>query len=190
MLQLEDGFGIEQVEFTFPTPLIFTTDFESAVGSFFRAPRVGNGVTHRNGRCNDIESDTAKSAHRSGEIRLDQLFTESYGFKNLGPCVAGNCRNPHLRHHLQYALTASLDVVADRFLGIHSAEAVQSPTLVGPNQILNRFKGQVGVNRTGPVSDQQSHMVNLTRITALHDETNHRPLACTHEVVMHRRCQK
>ena len=59
MLQLVDGFGVEQVKFTLASPLVFTTSPQIAVRYLLGVVEIREAVTQCHLFGDDVESDSA-----------------------------------------------------------------------------------------------------------------------------------
>ena len=118
---------------------------------------------------------------RAGEVFVDEFLAETDRLEDLGTGVRRHRRHPHLRHDLEHALAACLDVVLDRDVRIHPGEAVQP---LG-DQVLDRFEREVRVDRTGAVPDQQRHVMHFACVAALDDEAHLGALLGADEVVVH-----
>jgi hypothetical protein len=64
---------------------------------------------------------------------------------------------------------------------VHSTESVE----VLGNHVLDRFEGQVGVDRPGTEADEERHVVHLSSVATLDDETDLGALLLAHEVMVH-----
>ncbi len=181
MLQLEHGLRVEQVDLALAAPLVLAAELELAVGPLLGARRVGLGVAGGDLGGDLVEADAAEPADRAGEVALDELLAEPDGLEDLGPGVAGDGRDAHLRHHLEDALAARLDVVAQRLVRVDVAEPVHA---LG-DEVLDRLERQVRVDRPGAVADEQRHVVHLAGVAALDEQADHRALLRAHEVVVH-----
>ena len=164
-------------------PLVLAAELELAVGALLGTGRVGGGVAGGDLGRDLVEADAPEPADGAGEVPLDELGAETEGLEDLGAGVAGHRRHTHLRHHLEHALAAGLDVAAHRLARLDGPEAVE----VLGDQVLDRLEGEVGVDRAGAVADQQRHVVHLAGVAALDDQPDHRPLLGAHEVVVHGR---
>src|SRR5437763_517130 len=61
-----------------------------------------------------VETDAAEAGDGAGEVAVDDLLGETDGFEHLGAGVGRGRRDAHLRHDLEDALAAGLDVALDR----------------------------------------------------------------------------
>ena len=75
-------------------------------------------------------------------------------------------------------LPSADQVVADRGAGLDAGE------LAFADQVLDRFEGQVGVDRRRAVADQQRDVVDLPRVAALDDERDRGALLGADQVVV------
>ena len=180
------GLRVEEVVLPLTAPLVLTTDLESAVRPFLGPLGVGERVAHLDGRGDLLEADPSEPAHGAGEVALDEVVGETDRLEDLRSRVRGHGRHTHLRHDLQHTLAAGLDVVAERDLGVHAAEPVQT----GVDHVLDRLEGEIGVDGARPVSDQQGHVVHLARIPGLDHQPDHGALTGANEFVVHRRGQQ
>ena len=81
MLQLEHGFGIEQMIFTISPPLVFTAPFQ--VGLFSRTPGERIVVAYANFLGNFFQPDAADARCRPGKVAVNKFLVQADGFKNL-----------------------------------------------------------------------------------------------------------
>ena len=147
MLEFVNGFGIEEVVFTFATPLVFASGIKSPMSAFRRVHGMGQAVAARNLLRNFIEPNATETADGAAEILIDEFTRQANGLEDLGTGVRRDGRDPHLRHDLQDTLARRLDVVGDRLDWI-----VHLASTLG-NKILNRFKGEVRVDRSSAVAN-------------------------------------
>ena len=66
---------------------------------------------------------------------------------------------------------------------VFSTEAI----LICADHVFYRFEGEIRVDRTCAIADQQRHVVDFTSIATLHDETDLGPLLFANEMVMNSR---
>ena len=137
MLKPVHGLWIEEVVFTFATPLILTSQFQLAVGTLFWAHWVCHRMPYRNFLSDLIEADTPETRHRSGEVFINEILSKTDCFEDLSAGVGSDRRHAHLRHHLQHTFSTRLDVVLDRFVRIHSTKRVQSFAAVCGDHVLD-----------------------------------------------------
>ncbi len=186
MLELVDRFRVEEVGLTLSAPLVLAAELELAVGTLFGALRIGRPVAGRHLAGQFVEPDAAELADRAGEVLVDERLAEADRLEDLRPGVGRHGRDAHLRHHLEHALVARLDVVADRLVGVQVAHAVHA----FGDQVLDRLERQVRVDRSGAVADEQRHVMHFAGIAGLDDQAGHRALLGPHEVVVHRSGQQ
>ncbi len=129
------------------------------------------------------QPDATELRHGAGEVLLDHIFAEADRLEDLGAGVRRDRRHAHLRHHLEDALAARLDVVAHRLDRVHVAQAVH----VLADEVLDGFEGEVRVDRTRAEPDQERHVVHFAGVTGFDDQPGHRALLGAHEVMMDRR---
>ena len=132
VLQLVHRLGVEQVGLTLAPPLVLAAELELAVGTVLGARRVRHLVPCRHLRGDLVEADAAELGDRAGEVLVDELLAEADRFEDLRPGVRRHGRHAHLRHHLDDALAAGLDVVPDRLLRVETTEVVHPVGRSGP----------------------------------------------------------
>src|SRR5437763_859759 len=101
-------------------------------------------------------------------------------FEYLGAAIAATCRNTHFRHDIQKSFFDRGYVIIDcRF---HS-HAFREPSLI--LEIGDSFEGQVGINRTRPVTNKRSEVHSFARFASFDDKASQLPFAYTNQVMMH-----
>ena len=180
VLQLEDRLGVEEVVLTLAAPLVLAADIERAVGAFGRVGGMGVAVAcaHLVGQL--VEADTTEAADRAREELVDQVLGQADRFEDLGAGVRSDRADAHLRHHLEHALAARLDVVRDGLLRV-----VDVGRAFG-DQILDGLEGEIRIDGGRAVSEQQAHVMHLARLTGLDHETDLGAGLLADEVVVHR----
>jgi hypothetical protein len=83
VLQLEDRVGVEEMDLSFPAPLVLAAQLEIAVGAFGRVgpERDPMAATHLLG--DHVQPDPAQPAGCSGEESRDDLRAEADGLEDL-----------------------------------------------------------------------------------------------------------
>src|SRR5262245_37239428 len=153
---------------TLAPPLILPAELQLAMGALLWPRRIGERVPSRDLRRDLVESDATEAADGAREVFVHELAAESDGFEDLRPGVRRDGAHAHLRHHLEDALATRLDVVLDRLVRIHATEAVQ----VLGDHVLDRLEGEVRVDRTRPVPDEERHVMHLAGVAAFENETD------------------
>ena len=59
-----------------------------------------------------------------------------------------------------------------------------------PDQIVERFESQIGIDRAGAVSDQQGEMVDFPRLARFDDQPDSRARAFANQMMMHGGCRQ
>ena len=95
-------------------------------------------------------------------------LTEPDRLEDLRAGVGRDRGDAHLRHHLEHALAAGLDVVLDGLVGVHRAETVQ----VLGDHVLDRLEREIRVDGPGAVADEQRHVMHLAGVTGLDDQAD------------------
>ena len=113
-LQRVNGERVEEVSFTFFTPLVFTTDIQG--GRVSLTIRVGVAVTLKGLLGNDVHVSAFDTGAGVGEVFVHHGLVQAHGFKNLSAAIALHRRDTNLGGDLDDAFGGSLDEVVDRFL--------------------------------------------------------------------------
>ena len=127
-----------------------------------------------------VEADATELARGPGEVVVDHARIEADGFEDLRAGVRADRRDAHLRHHLQDALAECLDEVVHRVVLGDGENAFTHET-------EHRVDGEIRVYCRRSVADEQSHVVDLSGVTALDDEPGLRARPFPDEMVVHRR---
>ena len=180
MLQLEDGFGVEEVIFTLATPLVLATSWQRPVGKLACVVRVRDTVTRSDLAGDAVQANPAKTAGRSREELVDDVVRQTDRLEDLRPRVRGDRRDTHFGHHLEDALVGGLDEV---LLGLD--RVLDRGHALG-DEILDGFKCEVRVHSTRAVANQQAHVMALARIASFDDETHLGPRPSERQVVVDR----
>ena len=122
--------------------------------------------------------DPRRGAH---ETLVDDLVTQPQRLEDLGPLVRLQRADAHLGHHLQHALGDGLSIRRDDLVVGH--RFVHQPVA---DRLPQRLERQVGVDRVGPVADQQTEVVDLTGLAGLDDQPDSGAFAGLDQVVVDR----
>ena len=183
VLQLEDGFRVEQVVFAFASPLVLATEFQLAMRATLRVARIRDRVSRRHFGGDLVQTNTAQTTDRAGEVFVHQVRRQTDGLENLGSGVRSDRAHAHLRHHLQHALTGRLDVLLQRRARVDVTQVVQ----ILADHVLDGLESQVRVDGPGSESDEQSHVMDLAGVARLHDQADLGALLLADEVMVNRR---
>jgi hypothetical protein len=109
------------------------------------------------------EVEAADPAGRAGEGPRDHLGAQAQGLEDLRAAVALHRRDAHLRHDLQEAVVAGVQVAGDRRLD-------RAGDVAARHQVGDAVEGQVRVDRGGAVADQDRQVVDLAGLAGLDQE--------------------
>jgi hypothetical protein len=186
VLELEHRLRVEEVILALSAPLVLAAQLEVAVRELVGPVGVRTRVTTAHLFGDLVEPDAIEARHRAGEVLLHELVAEADCLEHLRAAVRRDRGDAHLRHHLEHALAARLDVALDRLLRVVAPEAVE---VVG-DEVLDRLEREVRVHRAGAVAEQQRHVVHLTRVARLDHEADLRAGLLADQVVVHTRHQQ
>jgi hypothetical protein len=181
VLEPEHGVGVEQVLRPLAAPLVLAAGRQPLVSDDRAVGRVGAEVALLVLGRDHVDADAAEHRRRAREVRVDELAAETHGLERLGGGVAGDRRDPHLRHDLEDALAERLDQVVHGVLGREPGDHA------GSHEVLARLHRQVRVDRRGAVADEGRDVVDLADIARLDDETDLHAVLGTDQVVVDRR---
>ena len=190
VLQAIDGFGVEEVIFTFTTPLVLTAQFQLAMRAFFRTRWVRSTMTRCSFNCDFVEPNSAQARNSSCEEFVNKFARQSNGFEDLCSGVRSNSRHAHFRHDLQNTFARCLDVVLAGLAGIDATKTMQANAFATQNHVVNGFKSEIRVNCSRAKTNEQRHVMHFSRIAGFHNETNKRALFLTNEMVMNSTCHE
>ena len=124
--------------------------------------------------------DTVDRRSGTGKIFINQIFTDTEGFKNLSAVVAADGGNPHFRENFQQSFVDGMDVV---FTGL----TVSQRQFVAFYQMVDGGESQIGVYHAGAVAQQQGKMVHFTGFAGFHNNPHLHSFFLSDEVVVHGR---
>ena len=117
----------------------------------------------------------------TGEVFLHKAGGKPNRIEDLRAAIGLISADAHLGHHLHHALANRLDEVLLHFirlqLHIHPLA-----------DVLQRFKGKIGVYRFRAIAGQHAEMMHLPRFTRFHHKPGGSPQALADQMMMHRRC--
>ena len=176
VLQLEHRLRIEQVVLAVAAPLVLAARVELVVlsAAVDERPRVppDDLLGHR------VDADAADARRGPREAAVDEGLVEADRLEDLRAPVALQRGDAHLGHHLQHALRAGLDVVANR---LRPVDVLQ---LAVGEQLLDGLEGEIRVDHGGAVPHEQRHVVTLAGLAGLDDQRAARAGALAHEMVV------
>ena len=120
---------------------------------------------------------------RAGEVFLDKIAGETDGVEDLRPAIGLVGRDPHLGDDFEDPLADRLDVV---LLHLFGAER----QIVLDAHLLERGKGEIGVDRLRAVAGQRTEMMHLARLAGLDDDAGQGAQTLADQVMVHRRCRE
>jgi hypothetical protein len=134
---------------------------------------------------NELESHTLDTRSSTPETSLNNCLIKTQDFENLGTLVRGESRDTHLTHNLENTTITGVLVVTDKSL-IGSLLLDQTLTV----QLENALHSKVGVDGISTVTEEDTHVVNLTSLSGLDNESNHgSPLVADKVMVNHSRSE-
>ncbi len=148
VLQQEDRLGGEQVQFAVAPVLVDAADVEPTMHLRRRVLRIRGAVPQFHFAGEHVQTDTAETTHRPGEVLVDHLARETDGLENLCGGIRPDRRNAHLGHHLEHTLAERAQVVPYRDRRLDAGEFALG------DEVLDRLHRQVRVDRRGTASDQ------------------------------------
>ena len=130
----------------------------------------------------DVEADALHAAGRARETAIDHFLLQSHGFENLSALVGLQRRDAHLGHDLSACPWPRPCDSVPRL----SRRRGTRPTADAPRVGLpQRFEGQVGIDRIGPVADQQTVMMHFACLARFQHDADAGPLRLAHQMMMH-----
>ena len=123
--------------------------------------------------------DAAHTAHRAGEVFVDDLLGDAHCLKDLAALVALDGGNAHLGGNLHDAVQDGLVVVVHGSVVVFVQQALV-------DELADGLVGQVGVDGAGTVTQQGGEMVHLVGLGTLEDQGQCRALLGADEVLRHR----
>ena len=163
VLQGGDGFRGPYMFLAADAERVVATDVE--VGCLVRLPSEGRSVTADRLFGDRCEPNPLDHRRRAGEVVVDEFGVEAHGVEDLRAAVRLECRDTHLRHHLQDAHLDGVDVGGHRVLGCRIARQFV-------DKRTNAVEGEVRVDGFGPVSTEEAEIVDLAGLTGLDDEAD------------------
>ena len=125
-----------------------------------------------------LNTYTAHTAHRAGEVRVDELRSEAHGLEDLRGVVALHRGDAHLGHDGDDARRRGLVVIGDALLGRH----VQ---IAACRQIADARMRVVRIDAACGVAHQRRKVVRGHGVAALHHDIGKGAHAGTDQVVVH-----
>jgi hypothetical protein len=133
----------------------------------------------------ELEGHTLNTRSSTPETSLDDSLIKTKNLKDLGTLVRGKSGDTHLTHDLENTTIARVLVVTDQSL---VSGLLLDKTLAV--QLENALHGKVGVDGISTVSEENTHVVDLTSFGSLNNESSHRsPLVADKVMVDHSRSQ-
>src|ERR1051325_5974494 len=125
-----------------------------------------------------VEADAADARRRPREVTIDEILIEPDGLEDLRAAVALDGRDAHLRDDFDDAFIDGLDVVGNSFARIHTGE------LALRDHVAQRVKGQIRINGSRAVPEQEREVMHLSRLAAFDHEADLRARALAYQVMM------
>jgi hypothetical protein len=134
---------------------------------------------------NKLESHTLNTRSSTPEASLNNGLIKTQDLEDLGTLVRGKSRDTHLTHNLENTTIAGVFVVTDKSL---VSSLLLDETLAV--QLENALHGKVRVDGISTVTEEDTHVVNLTSLSSLDNESNHgSPLVADEVMVNHSRSE-
>ena len=175
-LQRVDRQRVEKVGFTFFTPLIVTAHVERM--HLRVAIREATHVALDGLFGDHIDVAAFHAGGGPGEILVHHAFAKADGFKDLRTAIALHRGDADLRRDLDDALGGGLDEVINRLLVVH----VHEQTLA--DHVVERFKGEVRIDRAAAEADQRAEVMHFARFTGLQHDVALRAGALADQMMM------
>ena len=157
-----DGFRAEQVMLAVGPPLVLAAGRQCLAGQ--RPLREGGLVAHQHLAGHDVQADAADARCGPGEMLVNDVLADANSLEELGTVIALHGRHAHLGHDLDHALGGGLGEVPAGRLVVDSRQ--QSVA----DHPVQRLEGQVGVDRTGAIADQQREVMHFPGFAGLDNE--------------------
>ena len=109
------------------------------------------------------QADAFDRRRRAGEVFLDKIAGEPDRVEDLRAAIGLIGRDAHLGHDLEDALADRLQVVLLHRLGAERQ-------IVFGADLVERGKGEIGVDRLGAIAGERAEMVDLARLAGLDDD--------------------
>ena len=194
ILQHSDYLWIHEMGFPFTTPGVFGTTLQTTVGVHLLS--VGIAVAHQALCCDLIQPGATDATGGAWKIFADEILVQTDNFEDLGAAVTLQCADSHLGEDFEQALADRLDVVLGVLIDdvgffVSMFVAVLAWQHPQKDHVLKGLKGEVGIDRCGTITKQQSKMMDVTRLASFYDERALTALADPDQVVMDTgKCQK
>src|SRR6476659_3520408 len=114
-------------------------------------------------------------------MAFDERSIEPDRFEDLRAAVALERRDAHLGHRLEDALVERVDVVQ------HGLMMRNAGQLAAADHVVERLEGQVRVDDSGAIAEEQRAVMYFPGVAGLDDEAASRPGALADEMMMDRR---
>jgi len=114
-----------------------------------------------------LNSNSLNPGSGPTEILVHKLPIQTNRFKNLSTPIALNRGNAHLGHDLHDAFVGGFDIFFNRGLVID----VRRKDLAA-DHIVQRLKSQIRIDSIGAITQKQTEMVYLARLTAFHQKSH------------------
>ena len=177
VLELGDSVGIPLVDFAVPPPLVHPARFQiQLAGQGLR--RKGKAMPLQLIRRHGVQSNAGHPGGRPGKVLVNQILIQTDGLKNLRPPVALHRGNAHLGHYLEQALFVGLEIVFHGIIGIRPVQ------LAAFRQILHRVQSQIGIDRPGPIAQEQAEVMHFPGFSGLYHQADFGALALPDEVMV------
>ena len=164
LLQGSNGERIEEVLLTILAPLILAARIKGRIIRYPLGICLGMPCQQLGG--NPLQISAADAGRGPGKVLVDHRLVQSHRLKDLGAAVALYRGDPHLGHGLDHPFDGCLDEVFNRFFVINTR---QHPLL---DHVIQRLKGQIGVDGIGAVAQQHRKVMYFTGFTRLQNQRN------------------
>ena len=178
-LQFVDRLRIEQVVFAILTPLVLAAGIERVI--IDDPLREGMPVPHFHFAGQHIHSHALDARGCPSEILVDNRMMKANCLEDLRAAITLDGRNAHLRDHFDHSLDGCLDEILAGFFVFDVPEQALT------DHVVQRLEGQIGVNRPGPITDQQREMMDFARLARFQHQANPGASAFANQVVVNSR---
>src|SRR5206468_5484139 len=164
LLQFRHRLGIKEMKLSFPSPLVLSSYILQGIADPFigESPTVkGQGLPRQMLQANPFDARGGP-----GKIAIDQFGIQPNGLEDLRSTIALDGGDSHLGDNLKQSLVNGLNIVLVGFLHRDFGRKQLLPDHVG-----KCLKGQIGIDGSGSVADEQGEVHDFTGFTGLSYES-------------------
>ncbi len=167
---------IEQMILSIAAPLIFAAGIKHLI----IAVLLGESTVMVSKGLNShfLETNSANSGRRPGEILVHEFRVQAHGFKNLRSTIRLNRRYTHFGQYFHNGLSRRFNII------LHSLLMRDSTQQALANHIIQTFEGQIRIYCTYAIAEQKRIMMNLTWFAGFQQDTHFSPCSLQDQMVM------